>query len=188
MDNVNSKSNSIIDELIVNNENSQLHQSGLIIRYITKSKIGYGGIIIPTGSSYIDLPLWIKNKKACINIKNDDNKCFMFYVCGAMWSIWNIQEITPRKKTHYDNDKFKKEIPAIKYVNFEHWSFPMEIDDDEINEIDEFEKDNCNRISINAYGIHKDIKKHCEDSSVGEYMHNVESIQINNIDKRIDYW
>ena len=33
----------------------------------------------------------------------------------------------------------------------------MEIDDDEINEIEEFEKDNGNRISINVYGIHKDI-------------------------------
>ena len=34
----------------------------------------------------------------------------------------------------------------------------MEIDDDEINDIEEFEKDNANRISINVYVIHKDIK------------------------------
>ena len=56
--------------------------------------------------------------------------------------------------------------------------------DIEINEIEEFEKDNGNRISINVYGIHKDIKKHCGDSSVGEYMNNVdESRQLNNIGK-----
>ena len=66
----------------------------------------------------------------------------MFYVRGTMWGIWNIQEATPRKKTHYDNDKLKKEIPAIQYVNFEHCNCPMEIDDNEINEIEEFEKDN----------------------------------------------
>ena len=53
----------------------------------------------------------------------------------------------------------KQEIPAIKYVNFGHCNFPMEIDDDEINEIAEFEKGNGNIISINVYGIHKDIKK-----------------------------
>ena len=33
----------------------------------------------------------------------------------------------------------------------------MEIDDDETNEIEELEKDNGNRISINVHGIHKDI-------------------------------
>ena len=77
MDNVNNELNSIIHELIINIENAQLHESGLIIRYITKIKIGYGGFIIPTGSSCIDLLLWIKNKKACINIRHDDNECFM---------------------------------------------------------------------------------------------------------------
>ena len=34
----------------------------------------------------------------------------------------------------------------------------MGIDDDEINEIEEFEKDNGDRISIHVYGIHKEIK------------------------------
>ena len=41
--------------------------------------------------------------------------------------------------------------------NFEHCNFPMEIDDDEIHEIEEFEQDNGNRISIHVYGIHKDV-------------------------------
>ena len=63
----------------------------------------------------------------------------MFYVSGRLRSIWNIQATTPRKKTHYDNDKFVKEIPAIQYVNVEHCNFLMEVDDDEISEIEEFE-------------------------------------------------
>jgi len=62
MDNVSSKLNRIIDELILNIENAQLHESVSIIKYITKVNIGYGGFTIPTGSSYIDLPLWITNK------------------------------------------------------------------------------------------------------------------------------
>ena len=65
-DNVNSKLNKIIDELIINIENAQLHESGLSLRYITEFKIGYGGRRIPTESSYIDLPFWIKNEKTCI--------------------------------------------------------------------------------------------------------------------------
>jgi hypothetical protein len=35
----------------------------------------------------------------------------------------------------------------------------MEIDDDEINEIEEFEKDNGNRTPINGYSYHKKILK-----------------------------
>ena len=60
----------------------------------------------------------------------------------------------------------------------------MELDDDEINGIQEFEKDSGNMISIHVYGMHEDIKTHCEDSSIGEYMNNVDgSRQVNNIDK-----
>ena len=32
------------------------------------------------GSSYIDLPSWIKNKKAIVNIKNKDDKCFLWCI------------------------------------------------------------------------------------------------------------
>ena len=32
------------------------------------------------GSSYIDLPKWIKDKKAIINIKNRDDKCFLWCI------------------------------------------------------------------------------------------------------------
>ena len=32
------------------------------------------------GSSYIDLPKWIKDKKAIINIKNKDSKCFLWCI------------------------------------------------------------------------------------------------------------
>ena len=72
----------------------------------------------------------------------------------------------PERKSHYDIDWCKK-IPAIRYVNFEHWNFPVEIDDDENNEFEEFEKDNGNRISVNVYGIHNDVKNHCEDARKG---------------------
>jgi hypothetical protein len=32
------------------------------------------------GSLYIDLPTFIKNKKALINVKNNDNKCFKYTI------------------------------------------------------------------------------------------------------------
>src|SRR5688500_1054882 len=37
------------------------------------------------GSSYMDLPDWIKNKKAVINVQNrNDNKCFLWSVISAL--------------------------------------------------------------------------------------------------------
>ena len=38
----------------------------------------------PRGSSYIELPEYLKNKKAITNIKNDDDKCFLWCVLRAL--------------------------------------------------------------------------------------------------------
>ena len=36
------------------------------------------------GGSYIDSPNWIKNKKAIINPKNEDDKCFLYAATVAL--------------------------------------------------------------------------------------------------------
>ena len=55
--------------------------------------------------------------------------------------------------------------------------------DIEINEIEEFEKDNGNKISLHVCGI-RILKKHCKDNSIGECMNNIdESRQINYMNK-----
>ena len=36
------------------------------------------------GSSHIDSPKWLKNKKATINPKNSDNKCFQYALTSAL--------------------------------------------------------------------------------------------------------
>ena len=35
------------------------------------------------GGSYIELPEFIKNKRACVNIKNDDEKCFKWSILAS---------------------------------------------------------------------------------------------------------
>jgi len=37
-----------------------------------------------SGSRYTNLPEWIKNKQCCINIKNEDNKCFIWSILAAL--------------------------------------------------------------------------------------------------------
>ena len=90
-------------------------------------------------------------------------------------------------------NKIKNDRLLITEDDYDRYIFPMSITKhtnhidllhivDETNENEEFDKDNGNRISINVYGIHNDIKKHSEDSLVGEYVNNMgESSQLSNI-------
>ena len=89
--------------------------------------------------SYIDLPPFLKNKKAIINMKNQDEKCFMWSVLRAL----NPKDTNPDRK---DKDLKSKEdtlnMKGIKYpVNF--------------RDIDRFESQNPN-ISISVFGYNED--------------------------------
>ena len=37
-----------------------------------------------TGGSYIDSPKWLKNKKAAINPKDNNSKCFQYAIIAAL--------------------------------------------------------------------------------------------------------
>ena len=41
-------------------------------------------ISLNRGGSYIDSPEWLKNKKATINPKNNDDKCFQYALTAAL--------------------------------------------------------------------------------------------------------
>jgi hypothetical protein len=60
-----------------------LSESGIVItdaRYILIQSSSFN----PTGEKYVDLPDNVKNKKACINVKNKDNQCFKWAVLSAL--------------------------------------------------------------------------------------------------------
>ena len=87
-----------------------------------------------SGSSYIELPKWIYNKKATINIKNEDQKCFKY--CLQYHKHKNEITHHPERVSWYskwDND-----------YDFTNIKFPVEVDD-----IKKFCKQN--NISINLY-------------------------------------
>ena len=62
----------------------------------------------------------------------------MYAVQCRVYEIYKKQH--PERKSHYDNDRFGKGIPAFKYANFEYCNFPMEIDDDINISIEEFKE------------------------------------------------
>ena len=86
-------------------------------------------------SSYIDIPGKLKNKKAIINMKNEDNKCFLWCVLRAL---------NPKNKDagRIDGDLKSKENT----LNMEGITYPVSLKD-----INRFEKQNPD-ISISVLG------------------------------------
>ena len=88
------------------------------------------------GSSYIDLPSEIKNKKACVNVQNNNQECFKFSILAAL---------------HYQDIKFNSERPSkytkwLNDLNIDGIDFPVDLKD-----IDKFENQNSYRINVLGY-------------------------------------
>ena len=89
-----------------------------------------------SGNSYIDLPEWIKNKKACINIKNKDNECFKYSVTCAL----KIPEKDAERVSKYSTPEYDK------LLNFKGIKFPVKIQD-----IPKFETQNKINITVFSF-------------------------------------
>ena len=123
-------------------------------------------------SSYIDLPSELKNKKAIINMKNGDNKCFLWCVLRALNPTNNPPE-------RIDNDLKSKEDT----LNMEGISYPVSLKD-----INRFEKQNPDiSISVLGYGG-KDkvyplqISEYTKVKRKDERKHNITLLLIKNED------
>ena len=118
-------------------ELKQFHKSGLRIHAIDKLTVNFDRYNPTRAGSYIELPKWIADKKACINIKNEDNKSFKYSVqCGVL----GIDKIAhPERISQYA--KVKDDI-----INWQHMNYPAGDRD-----IDRLEDGNRGVLSINVY-------------------------------------
>jgi len=93
------------------------------------------------GSSWLELPKEIKLKHACVNVKNEDHKCFMWSVLAALHhgeGIPNPGGIpNPSRINHYT--RFANDL------NFTNIEFPVKI-----TNVKKFEK--MNRLSVHVFG------------------------------------
>jgi hypothetical protein len=87
------------------------------------------------GSSYKDLPKFVKDKKAVINIKNTDNECFR-------WCI--LRALNPVNKNAERISDLKSKISTLNWGNM---TFPVKLKD-----IGKFEKLNPN-YAVNVMGL-----------------------------------
>ena len=91
--------------------------------------------------SYIELPQELKNRKAIINMKNQDDKCFM-------WSVLRALNLKDRDNERIDNDLKNK----VDTLNMEGIQYPVSL-----RGIDRFEHLNP-EISITVLGYNKEEK------------------------------
>ena len=89
--------------------------------------------------SYIELPKELKNKKAIINMKNQDDKCFM-------WSVLRALNLKDRDNERIDNELKSK----VDILNMQGIQYPVDF-----RGIDRFESQNP-EISITVLGYNKD--------------------------------
>ena len=79
---------------------SYVSASNIATDKIDKITIHYDKYSSTRAGSYIELPKWVSSKKACINIKNEDNKCFKYCVQCSVFEIY--EKDNPERMRHYN--------------------------------------------------------------------------------------
>ena len=128
--------NEMVDEIeasIQNTENAE--GSGWVLERIIDIKLHTAKWDPLNASSYMELPAYLKNKKAIINMKNQDNECFKWCVLRALNPV-------VKNKERVDRDLISKQDT----LNMKGIKYPVSLRD-----IDRFEKLNPN-ISITVLG------------------------------------
>lgn len=115
-------------------EERELRGSGFKLLEIVELNVQVSSFAPLAGSSYIDLPAFLSNKKAIVNVQNEDDEyCFEYAVLSALY---------PPEKNGHRPQKYD-EYRGI--LNFTGIQFPVRTRD-----ITKFEKQNPT-ISINVY-------------------------------------
>lgn len=124
--------------------------SGWSLSEIVELCINNNKYVCFNGASYIKLPKEISNKKAVINIQNNDEKCFV-------WAVLSALKCNSVKKNAHRVSNYRSYLEELDLTNIE---FPVTL-----NQIDIFEKNN-EEISINVYIIENDNENESEKKQV----------------------
>ena len=120
-------------------ENPALPKSGFTLDSIMHLDISFHELQLTRGSTYINLPAWIANKKAVINPQNQkDEECFKWAVIAAL----HHEEID------FHPERISKLKPYSDLYNWKGLKFPVAV-----NQIEKFEKNNLD-IAVNVLYLH----------------------------------
>ena len=122
----------------------EMSESGLVLTQMDKIKFNFDKYNPTRGGKFIPLPKWVQNKKACINIKNEDNKCFKYSVQCGICKVYEKDH--PERLSHYKNLDDK--------LNWTNVNFPSSNID-----IDTLEENNDGKIAVNVYFLNPEDDK-----------------------------
>lgn len=128
---------SFVEKLICKCSEFELSESGWTLESVNHLEINIVKYNPLRGGSYIPLPKHIANTKACLNIHNNDNYCFLWSIISHMYPA----KSNPNRVSSYPH--------YSKFINFMGISFPPSFDD--IKRFECYNKD----ISVNIYGLDK---------------------------------
>jgi hypothetical protein len=154
-------------------EVSQLSKSNIIIEKINKITVNYDKYNPTRAGSYIELPKWISLKKACINIKNEDHKCFKYCVQCSVFKIY--EKDNPNRMIHYKN--LKDNI-----INWECMKYPCSRTD-----INRFEELNSGLIAVNVYKLFNETIITDRISKVKNAKHHIHLLMIEGANNKYHY-
>ncbi|XP_050509169.1 uncharacterized protein LOC126886339 [Diabrotica virgifera virgifera] len=127
----------IVEPLLNKLENFQEKDSGYSLSNIISLEINVNKYEVGKGpSSFISLPKQILDRKACINVKNNDNACFYWSIVSALYQP--INKFNLNRTSSYPN--------YTTVLNTNSLELPMPL-----WQIPKFEK--MNNISVNVFGL-----------------------------------
>ena len=115
-----------------------MEASGFQFQYIEEAVVEIYKVTDIKASSWVELPPNYKNSQSIINIKNEDNYCFI-------WCI--LAHIYPVEK---DKNRVSNYSPYVHSLDISNLSFPMKVTD-----IPKFERKN--NLNINVFELTKNI-------------------------------
>ena len=119
--------------------------SGWVLHQLLKPDLHILHLEPLRASTYIELPKWIQDKKAIVNIKNNDDSCFRWTYLAAA----HAGEIGKNPQRLYHYKKYENEL------NFDGIEMPMKLHD-----ITKFER--LNNVSVSVYGAEEERKENGE--------------------------
>ena len=115
-------------------DDEQLEGSGFVFQEIEEVILEIYKVNDIQASSYIELPGKYKDNKSIINIKNNDQYCFLWCILAQLYPVENHK------------DRISKYIIHLNKLNLEGLEFPMKVKD-----IPKFE--NLNNLNINVFEL-----------------------------------
>ena len=107
-------------------ENEKFKNSGFVFNKILEFQVSIAQWIPLSGSSYVEIPDRLKNTKSIINVKNKDNKCFLWAIMRADYPkekhperITDLKNMLKNNPNLYNMDGIEYPVSQKSYKRFE---------------------------------------------------------------------